>query len=63
MFQYAVGERRVGCISSDGSELVMMWNPRFFDLLLYKLVEILDTDELLGLPLRMIMLILWSGTR
>ena len=47
----------------DDSESAVMWHPRLFDLLLYKLVEILDTDELLGLPSRMIMSTLCPRTR
>ena len=63
IFQYALGERGIGCIGGDGSESIVMWHPRLFDLLLYKLVEILDTDELIGLPPRMIMSILRAGIR
>ena len=63
IFQYALGERRVRCIKGDGSESIVMWHPRIFDSLLYKLTEILDTDELLGLLSRMIMSILHAGMR
>ena len=44
-----------------GSESTMTWHPRFFDLLLYKLVEILDMNKLFGLSPRMITSILQAG--
>jgi len=34
IFQYAFGERRVGCIEGDGSESVVIWHPHLFDSLL-----------------------------
>jgi len=43
-FEYALGEERVGCMGGDGSESVMVWHSCLLDSLLYKLVEILDTD-------------------
>jgi len=47
----------------SGSESAVMWHPHLFDSLLYKLVEILNADELLSLPSRMIMYILRAGMR
>ena len=61
IFQYAPGEGRVRYISGDGSESAVMLHSCFFGSLLYKLVEILDIDELLGLPSSMIVLILRAG--
>jgi len=46
-FQYAPGKGGVGCIGDDGSESVVVWHFCFLDLLLYRLVEILDAEELL----------------
>jgi len=62
-FQYVLEEGGIGCISEDGSESAMMWHSRFFDSLLYKLVEILDTDELFSISPNMIMLIFRTGMR
>jgi len=53
IFKYVPQERRIGCISIDGSESAKMWNTCSLYLLLYELVEILDADELLGIPPRM----------
>ena len=57
IFQYALGERGVGCIGGDGSESIVMRHPHFFGSLLHKIVEILETDELFGLSPRVVMLI------
>ena len=61
IFQYALREKGVGCFRGDGSVSAVIWHPCFFNSVLYKLFEILDTDELLGLPPRMIMSILRAG--
>jgi len=61
MFQYALRERKVGCIDGAGFESVVMRHCCFFDSLLYKLVEILDTDELLSVPPSIIVLIPRAG--
>ena len=53
IFPYSLGEGGVGYISGDGPKSTTMWHTRFFDSLLYEFVEILDTDELLGLSPRM----------
>ena len=63
IFQYDLGEVGVGCIGGDGSKSVVMWHSCLFDSFLYKVVEILDTDELLYLFSRVIMLISRAGTR
>jgi len=57
MFQYTLGEGEVGYIGGDGSESVVVWHSCFLDSLPYKLVEILDADELFGLPPNMIVMI------
>ena len=46
IFKYVPGEERIGCISSDDPESVKMWHTCSFYLLLYKLVEILNANEL-----------------
>ena len=63
IFQYALRERGVGCIEGDDSESAVMWYARLLDSLWYKLIEILDTDELLSCPPRMIMSIFSTGMR
>jgi len=63
IFQYVLREGRIGYISGDGPESAMMWHTYFFNSLLYELVEILDTDELLNFPSRMIRSILRAGMR
>ena len=62
IFQYAIGEG-VGCVGGDGSEFVVMRHSYFLDSLLHKLVEIWDTDELLYLSPRVIVLVSLAGTR
>ena len=59
IFQYALGERGVGCIGGDGSEFVVMRHYHFFDSLLHKLIKILDMDE--GLSPRVVVLIPRAG--
>jgi len=61
IFQYVLRKVGIGCISDDGSESVVVRHSYFFDSLLYKLVEILDTDELLYPSPRVIMLSLVRG--
>jgi len=63
IFQYGLGEGKIGCINGNGLESVMMRHTHFFNLLLYKLVEILGTDECLSSPLRLIRSILCAGMR
>ena len=58
-----LGKGRIECISGDSPETTVMWYTRFFDSLPFELVEILDTDELLGLPPRMARSILRAGMR
>ena len=53
--------RGVGCINGDDSVFGMVWHSCFLDLLSYKLVEILNADELFDLPLSMIVLIPHAG--
>ena len=60
-FQYALREGKVGCISGDGFKSVVVWHSCFLDSLLYKLVEILDANELFSLPPSMIMMIPYVG--
>ena len=55
-FQYIL-EEGVGYIGGDGSVSTVMRHFCFSDSLLYKLIEILDTDELFGLPPCMIVMI------
>ena len=55
--QYALGDGRAESIDSDSSESAVMRHPFLLDSLLYKLIEILDADKLLGLSLSMIVLI------
>jgi len=50
IFKYVPGEGRIECISGDDPESVKMWHTCSFYLLLYKLVEILNADELLDFP-------------
>ena len=54
IFEYVLGEGRIGCISRDSLESTMMWHVCFFNLLLYEVVEILEKNELLDLSLRII---------
>ena len=61
IFQYILEKGRIECISGDGLESRVTWYTFFFDSLLYELVEILDTDELLGFSPRMIRSILHAG--
>ena len=51
IFQCVLGEEGVGCIDGDGSVSAVMRHSCFFNSLLYNLVEILDTDEVLYLSL------------
>ena len=55
--------REVGCISVDGSEFAVVWHYCLLNSLVYKLIEILDADKFLGLPLSMVMLIPRTGIR
>ena len=61
-FQYALREG-VRCIGDDGSVSAVVLYSCLFDSLLYKFIEILDADELLGLPPSMIVLIPRAGIR
>ena len=63
ILQYGLREGRIGCINGDGPEFAVVRHTRFFDLLLYELVEILDTDECLNSSSRLIRLILRVGMR
>jgi len=63
IFQYDLWEGGVGCIGGDCSESAVMRHSYFFDSLLYKLVGILDTDELVHPSLKVIVLIIRTGTR
>jgi len=47
IFQYDLGEGRVGCIGGDSSESAMMRHSCLFNSFLHKLVKMLDIDELL----------------
>ena len=46
-----------------GLESAVMWHTCFFYSLFYELIKILDTDEFLDFPSRMIMSIFHSGMR
>jgi len=61
VFQHGLGEGRIGCINSDILEFAVVRHTRFFNSLLYELVEILDTDECPSSPSRLIKLILRVG--
>ena len=61
--QYALEEGGVGCIGGNGSESVVVWDSCFLDSLLYKFVEIFDTDEFFNLPPRMIVMISYTEMR
>ena len=50
-------EKGAECIGVDDSESVVVWHSCFLDSLPYKLVEILDANELFGLPPSVIILI------
>ena len=63
IFKYVLREGGVGCIGGDGSKSAMIWHSCFFDSLLYNLVEILDTNELLYPSPRVIMMISRMGMR
>jgi len=60
IFQYVLREGRIGCISVDGPESAVMGHTRFYSLF-YKLVEILDANELFSFLLRMNRSILRTG--
>jgi len=61
IFQCGHGEGRIGSINGGSIESVVMWHTRFFDSLLYELVEVLNTNECVGSPPRLICSILHDG--
>ena len=63
IFQYGFREGRIGHIYGDGLEFTVMRRTHILDSLLYELVEILDMDECLSSPSRLIRLNLHVGMR
>jgi len=63
MFEYDLGERRIGCINGDGPKSAVIRHTHFFDSYLYGLIEILDMDEYLSSSSKLIRSILRVGMR